>query len=188
MTFDLRQHIRDILAGTTEENLDILTAMVFDRTPHNAIREAYRQALTEAVRAELPRAIRPDQTGADTQPVIIGAGSDSTTGEGGHMAPDTQSTSTPSPGGGNVRNSRAARLRRARFRLNVHVGQRTFRNILDCTAEDLLFAAAECDRMAEANAQAAERYRRLVKVMLQRQVEKVADLTDEEIEEVIGNG
>lgn len=187
MTFDLRRHIRDILAETTEENLDILTAMVFDRTPHNAIREAYRQALTEAVRAELPRAIRPDQTGADTQPVIIGAGSDSTTGEGGQSAPDTQNACTL-PGGGNVRNSRAARLRRARFRLNVHVGQRTFRNILDCTAEDLLFAASECDRMAEANAQAAERYRRLVKVMLQRQVEKVADLTDEEIEEVIGNG
>jgi|ADGO01.1.fsa_nt_gi hypothetical protein len=186
MTFDLRQHIRDVLAETAEENLDILTAMVFDRTPHNAIREAYRQALTEAVRAELPRAIRPDQRVADTHSSSIGAGSDSTTG-GSQSLPDTHRSHAPS-GGGNVRNSRAARLRRARFRLNVHVGQRTFRNILDCTAEDLLFAAAECDRMAEANAQAAERYRRLVKVMLQRQVEKVADLTDEEIEEVIGNG
>lgn len=186
MTFDLRQHIRDILAETTEENLDILTAMVFDRTPHNAIREAYRQALTEAVRAELPRATRPDQRSCDTQRPAIGAGSDSIAGEG-HPYPDTQKARTLS-GGGNVRNSRAARLRRARFRLNVHVGQRTFRNILDCTAEDLLFAAAECDRMAEANAQAAERYRRLVKVMNQRQVEKVADLTDEEIEEAIGNG
>lgn len=186
MTFDLRQHIRDVLAETTEENLDTLTAMVFDRTPRNAIREAYRQALTEAVRAELPRAIRPDHTAADTQPVIIGAGSDSTTGGSQDIA-DTHDDCAPS-GGGNVRNSRAARLRRARFRLNVHVGQRTFRNILDCTAEDLLFAAAECDRMAEANAQAAERYRRLVKVMNQRQVEKVADLTDEEIEEAIGNG
>lgn len=185
-TFDLRQHIRDVLAETTEENLDILTAMVFDRTPHNAIREAYRQALTEAVRAELPRATRPDQRELDAQVGRIGAGSDSTTG-GSQVRPDTQILRAPS-GGGNVRNSRAARLRRARFRLNVHVGQRTFRNILDCTAEDLLFAAAECDRMAEANAQAAERYRRLVKVMLQRQVEKVADLTDEEIEEVIGNG
>lgn len=186
MTFDLRQHIRDVLAETTEENLDILTAMVFDRTPHNAIREAYRQALTEAVRAELPRATRPDHFRADTQNLRVGAGSDSTTG-GSQVQPDTHRSHAPS-GGGNVRNSRAARLRRARFRLNVHVGQRTFRNILDCTAEDLLFAAAECDRMAEANAQAAERYRRLVKVMNQRQVEKVADLTDEEIEEAIGNG
>lgn len=185
-TFDLRQHIRDVLAETTEENLDILTAMVFDRTPHNAIREAYRQALTEAVRAELPRAIRPDHGTPDTHTPVIGAGSDSTTG-GSQSLSDTHRSHAPS-GGGNVRNSRAARLRRARFRLNVHVGQRTFRNILDCTAEDLLFAASECDRMAEANAQAAERYRRLVKVMLQRQVEKVADLTDEEIEEVIGNG
>lgn len=185
MTFDLRRHIRDVLAETTEENLDILTAMVFDRTPHNAIREAYRQALTEAVRAELPRAIRPDQRSCDTQRPAIGAGSDSTTG-GSHSRPDTQLASTL-PGGGNIRNSRAARLRRARFRLNVHVGQRTFRNILDCTVEDLLFAASECDRMAEANAQAAERYRRLVKVMNQRQVEKVADLTDEEIEEVVGS-
>lgn len=186
MTFDLRQHIRDVLAETTEENLDVLTAMVFDRTPHNAIREAYRQALTEAVRVELPRAIRPDQMTPDTQTAFIGAGSDSTTG-GSHQRPDTHRGFAPS-GGGNVRNSRAARLRRARFRLNVHVGQRTYRNILDCTVEDLLFAAAECDRMAEANAQAAERYRRLVKVMNQRQVEKVGDLTDEEIEEVVGNG
>lgn len=186
MTFDLRQHIRDVLAETTEENLDTLTAMVFDRTPRNAIREAYRQALTEAVRAELPRAIRPDQMTLDTHSATIGAGSDSTTG-GSHQLPDTQGDPAPS-GGGNVRNSRAARLRRARFRLNVHVGQRTFRNILDCTAEDLLFAAAECDQMAEANAQAAERYRRLAKVMNQRQVGKVADLTDEEIEEAIGNG
>ena len=186
MTFDLRQHIRDVLAETTEENLDILTAMVFDRTPHNAIREAYRQALTEAVRAELPRAIRPDHGTPDTHTPVIGAGSDSTTG-GSQVQNDTHRNIT-FPGGGNIRNSRAARLRRARFRLNVHVGRRTFRNILDCTVEDLLFAAAECDRMAEANAQAAERYRRLVKVMNQRQVEKVADLTDEEIEEVIGNG
>lgn len=186
MTFDLRQHIRDVLAETTEENLDVLTAMVFDRTPHNAIREAYRQALTEAVRVELPRAIRPDQGTIDTHIRIIGADQDSTTG-GSQAIADTHGATAPS-GGGNVRNSRAARLRRARFRLNVHVGQRTFRNILDCTAEDLLFAAAECDRMAEANAQAAERYRRLVKVMNQRQVEKVADLTDEEIEEAIGNG
>lgn len=185
MTFNLRDHIRDILAETAEENLDALTALVFDRTPRNAIREAYRQALTEAVRAELPRATRPDQRSSDTQSLAIGAGSDSTTG-GSHQRPDTHRGFAPS-GGGNVRNSRAARLRRARFRLNVHVGQRTYRNILDCTAEDLLFAAAECDQMAQANAQAAERYRRLVKVMNQRQVEKVADLTDEEIEEVVGD-
>lgn len=185
MSFNLRDHIRDILAETAEENLDALTALVFDRTPRNAIREAYRQALTEAVRAELPRATRPDQRSSDTQSLAIGAGSDSTTGEG-QATFDTQRSSTLL-GGGNVRNSRAARLRRARFRLNVHVGQRTFRNILDCTAEDLLFAAAECDQMAQANAQAAERYRRLVKVMNQRQVEKVADLTDEEIEEVVGD-
>ena len=186
MTFDLRQHIRDILAETTEENLDVLTTIVFERTPHDAIREAYRQALTEAVRAELPRAIRPDQGAIATHTATIGAGSDSTTEER-HPILDTQSAAAPS-GGGNVRNSRAARLRRARFRLNVHVGRRIFRNILDCTVEDLLFAAAECDQMADANAQAAERYRRLVKVMNQRQVEKVGDLTDEEIEEAVGNG
>lgn len=185
MTFDLRQHIRDILAETAEENLDTLTTLVFDRTPRNATREAYRQALTEAVRAELPGATRPDHRSDDAHAIPIGAGSDSTTGEG-HTRLDTHGTDTL-PGGGNVRNSRAARLRRARFRLNVHVGQRTFRNILDCTAEDLLFAASECDQMAEANAQAAERYRRLVKVMNQRQVEKVAELTDEEIEEVVGD-
>lgn len=185
MTFNLRDHIREVLAGTAEENLDALTALVFDRTPRNAIRQAYRQALTEAVRAELPRATRPGQSQFDAQRGGAGAGQDSSTG-GGQGGFETQPSHTL-PGGGNVRNSRAAMFRRARFRMNVHVGSRTFRNILDCTADDLLFAATECDQMAEANAQAAERYRRLVKVMNQRAVEKVSELTDEEIAEVVGD-
>jgi len=192
MTFDLRQHIRTILAETSEENLDTLTSLIFDRTPKSATREAYRQALTEVVRKELataPRApkhdsdSRLDQRTSDTQGTIIEPGSKSA-GEG-HRSLDTQVARTLP--GGNLRNSRTALFRRNRWRISVWIGDKTYRNILDCTRADLEFAAEESHRQAEANAARERQYRRLAKLMADRGVDTVAELTDEEIQEVMGS-
>lgn len=183
MSFDLRQHIRTILAETSEENLDTLTSLVFEATPKATSREAYRQALPEVIRKELAKAPRLDHPTPDTQNGCIEPGQD-IAGEG-QDGTDTQDVATlPS---GNVRNSRAALFRRTRFRISVWIGDKTYRNILECTAENLAFAAAESDRQAEANAATARKYRRLVKVMEQRQVSTVAELTDEEIQEALGD-
>jgi hypothetical protein len=192
MTFDLRQHIRTILAETSEENLDTLTSLIFDRTPKSATREAYRQALTEVVRKELataPRASREsqdprlDQTRTDTHGRSIDPGSTSA-GEG-QRTPDIQSPDTLP--GGNLRNSRTALFRRNRWRISVWIGDKTYRNILDCTRADLEFAAEESHRQAQANAATERRYRRLAKLMADRGVDTVAELTDEEIQEVMGS-
>jgi hypothetical protein len=190
MTFDLRQHIRTILAETSEENLDTLTSLIFDRTPKSATREAYRQALTEVVRKELataPRApkhdsdSRLDQSRADAHEIRIEPGSTSA-GEG-HPCSDTQIGRTLP--GGNLRNSRTALFRRNRWRISVWIGDKTYRNILDCTRADLEFAAEESHRQAEANAATERRYRRLAKLMADRGVDTVAELSDEEIWEVM---
>jgi hypothetical protein len=190
MTFDLRQHIRTVLAETSEENLDTLTSLIFDRTPKSATREAYRQALTEMVRKELataPRApkhdsdSRLDQEQSDAQPVRIEPGHNSA-GEG-QTGGDTQIQSTLP--GGNLRNSRTALFRRNRWRISVWIGDKTYRNILDCTRADLEFAAEESHRQAEANAATERRYRRLAKLMADRGVDTVAELSDEEIWEVM---
>lgn len=191
MTFDLRQHIRTILAETDEENLDTLTTLVFDRTPKAATREAYRQALTEVVRRELataPRAStdsRLDQTGLDTQTTYIEPGHNSA-GEG-QADLETQARVTL-PGGQNLYNSKAAKIRRIMKALrskgyNASVGVRDKRYvpILECTIEHLEIAASENDHQAEANATAARRYRRLAKLMREREARIVADLSEDDL-------
>lgn len=180
--FNLTQHIRGILAGSSEENLDELTDLVFRATWKRDHAEAYRQALPDAIRHQLashPRA-------------------DTNTGGKGQMETDAQDCYTLPAGNDpqdtvgpealirpNLRNSRAALLRRNRFRLSVWLGNKTYRNILECTAADLEFAAGESDRQATANAQQAERYRRLVKAMREANAETVNALTDEQITEAL---
>lgn len=181
-TFDLRQHIREVLATTNEENLDALADLVYQKTSRKMMPIAYRQALTDIVRGELAYAPRPRQAAPDDQRYSTGSGSSPATG-GGIASLGVGLALTPS-GGGNVRNSRAALFRRNKFRMSIHVGNRTFRHILDCTAEDLVFAKAEVESMARANMIAADRYERLLKVMQRRKVEHVGDLTDDEIAEI----
>lgn len=183
MTFDLRLHIRAVLAETAEENLDTLASMVFDRTAVADVREAYRQALTEIVRRELATAPRPDHTAHDAQQTFVGSGLSSAGDDQGSL--DTHLAGVVS--GGNIRNSRAALFRRYRFRESVWVGEKTFRNILDCTAQDLAFAAAESERQAENNAAASRRYRRLAKAMAEHGAATVAELTDEQIRQAMGD-
>jgi len=187
MKFDLRQHIRAILTDTTEENLDTLANLIFERTPKAATSEAYRQALTETVRRELatvPRKdSRPDQLAADTQRDTIEPGQSTVTGE--DQTRIAAQSAGVLPGGGNVRNSRVALFRKHRVRLSLWLGNKTYRDIERCTIADLEFAAAESDRQSEANATTARKYRKLVKVMQQHHVEVVADLSDEQVEEVL---
>lgn len=184
-TFELNDHIREILADTAEEDLDLLTRKVFESIPRNQTREALRQALYDAVRHVLTYAPRPGQSQFATQGGYAEAGSDSTTGE--DQRPSGTHAIPVLPGGGNVRNSRAALLRRNRFRMSVWIGNRQFRHILECTRENLEFAAAESDRQAEANANTAQRYRRLVKKMAERHVATVGELSDQDIAEALND-
>lgn len=73
-----------------------------------------------------------------------------------------------------------------KYRLRVGVGNGQYRHILDCTRDDLLFAAAESDTQAARNAEAAERYRKLEKLMSERSAAKVGDLSDEDLSTLIG--
>lgn len=180
--FNLRDHIRETLAATAEENLSEITYIIYASIPCNAIREALKQALPEVVRKELAIAPRLDHACSDTQTLAVEPGQ-STDGGEARESPSPISASLPPVG--NIRNSRAALFRRNRFRISVWIGAGTYRQILDCTRTDLEFAAAENDRQAHANEVTARRYRRLAKAMVERDVETVAELTDAEIEEAL---
>lgn len=180
MTFILRRHIREVLDETGETDIETLADAVYARTPRNEIREAYRQALSDQVRKVLgyhaPHLDRDE----------VGMGSTSAIGRG-HNSTDTQTGHTPS-GGGNIRNSRAALLRRNRFRVHVWLGQGVpEKHVLECTRDNLEFAAAESDRNAQSNARRARQYRRLVKIMTDRGVSTVGELIDDDIEEALND-
>lgn len=162
--FDLRQTVRDVARERDSWDLDALAARVFESTPPKQIRAAYLVALREYARVELSRFTQ------DSQP--------------GHGRNDAQSGTAGL--GPNVDRSRVA-LARAGFRMQIHVGPGAWKAIQLCTAAELLYAAAECDRMAEFNAARAQQYRDLVKVMAEHEAERVADLPVEIVEGVFGD-
>lgn len=160
--FDLRETMRTITFEQDEWDLDSLVEQVYDATPSRHLRDAYRMTLREFVRQELTRLkqnSRPDQNNFDTQESHVGPGT-------------------------NHSRSRSA-LARAGFRMQVHVGDNSWKSIEQCTAADLMYAAAVCDRMAEFNAARAEQYRVLVKAMEERGAEHVGDLPAEIVEKVL---
>jgi hypothetical protein len=171
--FDLRQLIHETAADQDEWDLDVLTKMVHDNTPHDQLIEAYRQALKHAVRIELAQAPRPSQTTAVTQRSCTRPGSTST---GADQIQGNTQVGFAGAGGTNLRNSRVALLRRSGFRERVHVGERTWLHIEECTASDLRYAADECNRMAKANAAAQRRYKKLADLLVKHSVERVRDL------------
>lgn len=192
--FHLREHVRQVLATTPGEDLDVLVAAVFVATPETAYAEAYRQALAPLVRVALATAERPDtmttrldQGIPDTQMTSIEPGQDT---DGEVAIPRSESSDCPPlPVGPNIRNSRAARiLRRNRFRKSISLGGGVYRDILECTVADLERAAAESDQLADENYAAARRYRKLVKVMVETGAETAGDLTDETLEEAFDGG
>jgi hypothetical protein len=168
--FDLRQLIHETAADQDEWDLDVLTKMVHDNTPHDQLIEAYRQALKHAVRIELGQAPRSGQTSTGA----------------GQTVSDTHERVTGA-GGTNLRNSRVALLRRSGFRERVHVGERTWLHIEECTAPDLRYAADECNRMAKANAAAQRRYKKLADLLVKHSVERVRDLPVDTLRAVFGN-
>jgi hypothetical protein len=129
-------------------------------TPAESMRVAYAMALRPLMRQELAQVnSRPDQVAVDAQGQTVGAGG--TADQGGS---DTQTT----PVGGAVPNherSRVALFRASGFRSVVHVGTGRWQYLLDCTAEQLLYAAAENRRIAVANNRTADRYEQLVEQM-----------------------
>jgi RES domain-containing protein len=187
--FNLQHHIRAILAETDETQIGELVDIVFRRTARRDLAEAYRQALPNAVRNALvasPRNVGinlADLTEQDAKDLYAAATREAPSIDPFTAAQPPNGNQRPA---NNLRNSRVALLRRNRFRISVWVGGGVYREILDCTIDDLLFATDESDRKAAANAAAAERYRRLVKAMQQHGAEKVADLTDEQITEALG--
>lgn len=190
--FHLREHIRQVLATTPGENVDVLVAAVFAATPVTDYAEAYRQALAPLVRVALATAERPDPQTAqldqlvnDTQGDVIELGT-STDGEEA-ISRTKPMQGSPLPVGPNLRNSRVALLRRSRYRMSVWVGDGVYRDILDCTLADLERAASESDKLAAENQAAADRYRKLVKVMTEHGAETVNDLTEEQLREVLGD-
>lgn len=170
--FDLTHLVSRTIAERTEWDLDELVAAVNARTRQRELKAAYRQALPAFVRVQLGHTPRPDYTAHDGQIPPVGFGE----------VPTSSSQNTPDAhrrvagAGGNLANSRAALLRRAGLRTRIHVADGLWRHIDQCTAADLLYAAAECDRMSELNAAAADRYRRLAKALTERDAERVVDL------------
>ncbi len=160
--FDLRQLVHATAAKQDGWTLDDLVDQVSAATPRKMVPFAYVQALREYARIELGN-LRP----SDSQP--------------GQEARDSQAMAAGL--GPNHDRSRAA-LARAGFRTQVHVGPGSWKAIGLCTSAELLYAAAECDRMAEFNARRADRYRLLVKVMDEHSAERVQDLPIEIVEKV----
>lgn len=163
--FDLRQSIRVIASERDEWDLDTLTDLVIKATPRNQVAAAYRLALREFVRIELgnqPQNSRPGQGNDDGHNRFAGAGTSNHT------------------------RSRAA-LARAGFRLRIHAGPGSWKAIEVCTAAELMYAATECDRMAEFNARRADQYRSLVKLLEEHGAATVGDLATDIVEEVLGD-
>lgn len=160
--FDLRREIRVIASERDGWDLDSLTDLVVKATPRSQLAAAYRLALREFVRIELGRDStdsRPGQEPLDDHYASAGAG-------------------TP-----NHARSRAA-LARAGFRMRIHTGPGEWKAIEVCTAAELLYAAAECDRMAEFNARRADQYRSLVKLLEENDADTVGDLPGDIVEKV----
>ncbi len=160
--FDLRQLVHEIASKEDGWTLDALVEQVYAATPRKMFPFAYKQALREYARIELGHL--PTQ---DSQP--------------GQSTAESQGS--PAGLGHNHHRSRAA-LARAGFRMQVHVGPGSWKAIGLCTSAELLYAAAECDRMAEFNAQRADQYRALVKVMAESGAGQVKDLPTEIVEKV----
>jgi hypothetical protein len=193
--FHLREHVRHVLATTPGENIDELAAAVFAATDPADYAEAYRQALAPIIRVALASAERPDTTDprldqevGDTHGKSIEPGTNSGDGEETSVAATSIPDSSLPVAGPNLRNSRAARLlRRNRFRQSVWIGEGVYRDIMECTVADLEHAAAESEKLAAENQAAADRYRKLVKVMAEHGAETVNDLTEEQLAEVFGD-
>lgn len=182
--FNLNRHVRETLAGTSAESIDDLVSDVLGGIRSRDFGEALRQALPTYIRTQVGAAERPTdsrlgQEGADAQFLSTEAGNSSPDGEA--RADSQPRHDSPAVGG----NSRVALFRAHRFRITVWIGDKQYRSILECTIDNLEHAAAESDRHAESNAARARQYRRLTKVMRERGVAVVAELTDVEIEEAL---
>lgn len=160
MAFNLRETIREIAMTRDEWDLSALVNATHVATPRDEIDAAYREALREIVRVELGNA---------------------KTSRPGHRAIDTHAANAGA--GHNHAGSRTA-LARAGFRRQIHAASDTWKSLLSCTADELTYAAEECERMASANAASAERYRRLVKLMIEHGAAIVAELPESAIAEV----
>jgi len=160
--FDLRHLVQGIVSSKDSWNLDDLVTEVVARTSRKHLWVAYRTALREYARIELGNHTdtRPDQQSGDTQQLPVGPG--------------------PSQ---NVTRSRAA-LARAGFRHQIHVGPGAWKLLGLCTSAELLNAAAECDRMAEYNAERSRQYRMLANAMTEHGVGVVQDLPPEVVERI----
>lgn len=182
--FDLKQLVRETLPEH-DVDLDELTDLVYQATPRNQLREAYRQALRNVVRLELAHAPRSDQSPVEAQNGYVGSGSTSAGAD--HFPPETHERPVGTGGAPNIRNSRASLLRRSGFRERLHIGDGIYRCLEDCSISDLKYAAEERRELSAQNAAAAGRYERLMKRMEEHHVDRVGDLPIEVIVNEFGD-
>jgi hypothetical protein len=173
--FDLIELTRLVLATRSAWSLDELVAAVYDVTPAGSIPAAYRVALREFVRHQLPGSSQAGRPLSTPLP-----GGQTATGAAGH-APSEDHSTVAAGAGQNVERSRAARfraqyLRTVGFRERVHVGPHLWVPLLECTVQGLTYAADECDSISAATKRAAERYRTLVALMQKHKAATPADL------------
>jgi hypothetical protein len=184
--FDLLALTYQVIATRDEWSATDLADAVLEATPQDAMRAAYRTALGGYVRQALGNAPlsdpRPGHTPSDAHRTLAGAGA--TPDAADHMRPDAQSRSV---GGVGVPSRRLALFRANGFRMRIHAAPGVYKPLIDCSADELLYAAAESDRHARTNAAAAGRYRRLVKLMREHNAKTPADLPAEVLEEAFGD-
>ncbi len=184
--YDLQALTRRLIRTRKQWSAGDLADAVLAATPRRALRAAYRTALGAYVRQALGSATttpptedpRPGHISDDTQGSTAGAGTNP--GVDDHRSPETHTAPVVSAG---APRSRASLFRASGFREIIHTGPGVYKSLAESSAEELLFAAAESDRHAESNAAAAERYRKLVKLMQEYDAQTPADLPEDVIAE-----
>lgn len=165
--FDLKSTVHKIIAEQDGPwDLDKLVAKVVAAVPARDRQEALRAALPDFLRIQL-RQQSPD---------------------GIQDAPDSQSSGGAVRTPNNIRTSRIARyaLHRALVRAGIVAAVGTDRGyvrIEQATVPELRTAADRNDKLAEQNKVAAQRLRKLIKLIESREVETAEGLSVEDIEE-----
>lgn len=159
--FNLRQHVRAVLASSTMADPRDLAAEAFARIPAEDYGAALRQCLADVVREEirLSRNQRHDTVMAE------------------RPGPRGNVTRTRPP----VRSAKVAGIRamwQARLRERIHTGPAStdWRLLGDCTFAELMFAAEERRTIALRNEAKAAEYEELAEAVRAAGVERVRDL------------
>lgn len=150
--FSLRETIRAALNATDEADPGVIADSVLQSIPV----EAYRDALSQSLRLFVRQVISETRTS------------------------NHPSNVTPIRTFG--RSSKVAAIREGwqrRLRDRVHVGNSEWKQLADCTYDDLLAVAGERQQLADRNSAWAREYRAMASAVLDANVETFGDLPAE---------